>query len=77
MPQFTFFKISGQAAIPSFDIEHFETVDQAERHAASMLAKSSYEAIEVCHGDDCALIKRPGKDEGGLSIQSGVQRMPA
>ena len=69
MSQFTFFKVSGTVAISSFDIEDFATIDQAERHAATMLAKSPYEAVEISQRNDCSFIKCDQKGEGGPSIR--------
>lgn len=66
--RFTFFKIRKEDAIPPFEIEDFETAEQAKLHATSILIKCGYEAIEICQGDDCSLVWRGQKDRGAHSI---------
>jgi len=58
VPQFTFFKMRGDAAINSFDIEEFDTAQQAEAYARRILKKSSYEAIEVTNGQVSSQVRR-------------------
>lgn len=56
MTPFTFFKVSDGSALNSFDIETFETMAEARRHAATMLAKSDYQAIEIWNGEETAQV---------------------
>jgi len=69
MPQFTFFKMRGDAAINSFDIEEFDTVQQAEAYARHILAKSSYEAIEVTDGQVSSQVWRDKPLSAAATVQ--------
>lgn len=58
MASFTFFKIRGGSKVSSFEIEDFDTMEQAKLHAAALLDQASCDAVEICFGEDCVLVKR-------------------
>ena len=50
MTSFTFFKIRG-SAVPGFEVEIFDDLQQARTHALKLLEASNCEAVEVWNDD--------------------------